>query len=210
MKRTIKDPNVRRNEILKAARKMFIERTYEKATMNELIRRLNIAKGTLYHYFSSKDELLEAVVEKLVDEDLAEKSELLAKPQNRDINALEKLKLLISSNSISNENEELLHSLHSPANVKMHARQLGRHLTKLAPLYAEVFEEGNRQGLFSVEHALETAELLLAGIQYLTDTGFYLWDSEQLQRRAGAFPALIEKQLGTPKGAFSFMNEGGA
>ena len=77
MKRTIKKPDERRKEIIQAARELFQAKEYEKTTMKEIMVKLNIAKGTIYHYFSSKEELLEAVVEDLVDEELKRKKKLM-------------------------------------------------------------------------------------------------------------------------------------
>ena len=41
--------------------------------MQELMKKLNIAKGTIYHYFSSKESLLESVVEDIIDKALQKK-----------------------------------------------------------------------------------------------------------------------------------------
>ena len=62
MTRTVKKPEERRADIVKAARYLFQTKEYSKTTMNDVIERLGIAKGTIYHYFSSKESLLEAVV----------------------------------------------------------------------------------------------------------------------------------------------------
>jgi AcrR family transcriptional regulator len=53
----------RRNAILQAAAGLFQEMGYERASMNELTKRLGGSKATLYGYFSSKEELFAAVVE---------------------------------------------------------------------------------------------------------------------------------------------------
>ena len=74
MTRIVKKPDERRKEIIQAARELFQEKTYEKMTMQELMKKLNIAKGTIYHYFSSKEDLLESVVEDLIRKSLNEKS----------------------------------------------------------------------------------------------------------------------------------------
>ena len=70
MTRIVKKAGERRKEIIRAARKLFRTKEYDKTTMQELMDKLNIAKGTIYHYFSSKEELLDAVVEELVNEEL--------------------------------------------------------------------------------------------------------------------------------------------
>lgn len=207
MARTVKRPDVRREEIVKTARTLFQTRAYENTTMQDLMDALNIAKGTIYHYFASKEELLEAVVDDLIDEELGKKEAFMSSDDVRQLDALHKLRLLITSDRMAEEHDQILEALHQSSNPKMHVWQLGRYLTKLAPIYAEVVEEGCKQGIFTTAHPLECAEFLLAGIQFLTDVGIYPWNEEQLTRRMAAFPALIEAQLRAPEGSFNFLVE---
>lgn len=207
MTRIVKKASERRREIIQAARKLFQTKEYDKTTMQKLMDELNIAKGTIYHYFSSKEELLEAVVEGLVDEELRKKEELMKSSRCRNLNALQKIRILVTTDTMAEENEQILDKLHHPGNTIMHARQLGRYLIKLAPIYAAVIEEGRDQGIFKTDHPLECAEFMLAGIQFLTDVGFYPWSKAQLARRMEAFPSLVEAQLNAPKGSFSFLAE---
>ena len=96
MARIVKNPDDRRLEIIRAARELFQAKEYSKTTMQDIMVKLNIAKGTIYHYFSSKEELLEAVVEDLVDQELKRKEELLNSERVINLTALEKLKVIIS------------------------------------------------------------------------------------------------------------------
>lgn len=207
MKRIVKKPDVRRKEIIDAATELFRTQRYDNTSMQALVTKLKIAKGTLYHYFSSKEELLEAVVEELIEQDLARKQALVETKEFLGLDPLAKFKALVSSGAIADGNEEILAGLHHPGNTVMHTRQLGRYLSILAPLYAKYIEEGVEQGVFKTAHPLECAEFMLAGVQFLTDQGFYPWTEEQLLRRVKAFPSLIETQLGAPQGSFSFIAE---
>ena len=205
MTRIVKKPDERRKEIIQAARVLFQEKNYDKMTMQELMEKLNIAKGTIYHYFSSKEDLLESVVEDLMDKELKRKKKLLKSSRCKNLNALEKFKMLVTSDRMSEENDQILENLHHPGNTLMHTRLLGLYILKLAPIFAVVIEEGCDQGVFKTEHPRECAEFLFSGFQFLTDLGFYPWSPTQLARRIKAFPSLIETQLGAPKGSFSFL-----
>lgn len=207
MPRIVKNPDERREEIVKTARELFLTNDYDKTTMKDLMDRLNIAKGTIYHYFASKKEILEAVVEDIVDEELRKKETLLNSPEVKNLNALEKLKVLIIEDEIADENEKILDTLHSNENLEMHARQLGRYIVKLAPLWADIFKQGTKEGIFNVKNPLECAEFILSGFQFITDIGFYSWTEKQLARRTAAMPGLIEAVLGAPEGSFGFLNE---
>jgi AcrR family transcriptional regulator len=202
MPRTVKDPEVRRQEIIAAARQLFQAKTYQNTSMNDVMEQLGIAKGTIYHYFKSKEELLEAVVENIVAEDLPAKQRVALETPG---SALDKLRALILAGNMADENEVILEHLHDPANVGMHARLLSEAFSQQAPLYADLIRQGCEEGVFQTEYPLECAEFILAAVQFLTDVGIYPWSAEDLQRRMMAFPALIEAQLKAPPGSFAFL-----
>ena len=79
MVRIVKKADERRREIIQAARELFQSKDYESTTMQAIMEELNIAKGTIYHYFASRENLLEAVVEDVIDEQLKRKKNDLQK-----------------------------------------------------------------------------------------------------------------------------------
>ncbi len=202
MIRTVKKPEQRRQEIIFAAKALFQEKQYEKTTMQDLIDHLGIAKGTIYHYFKSKEELLVAVIEHTVDEYVAGMQQILDESQG---SGLDRMRILIISGNVEADQGEIMEHLHSPGNIGMHTRQLAYMISRLAPLYEHVIRQGCEEGIFKTEHPQASAEFLLAGIQFLTDVGVYPWSQDDLVRRAVAFPALIEAQLQAPKGSFNFL-----
>jgi AcrR family transcriptional regulator len=204
MTRIVKKPEERRQEIISAARELFQEQQYEKTTMKDVMDKLGIAKGTIYHYFISKEELLEAVVEQTGDEYVAAMQTLLDGTEG---NALERFQILIAAGNIAEDEEHLLDQLHRPGNVGMHTRQLAITISKLAPLYASVIQQGCEEGIFQTEYPLECAEFLLSGVQFLTDIGMHPWSEADLIRRVIAFPTIVETQLQAPRGSFSFLAE---
>ncbi len=54
----------RRMEIIEAARTCFLRSGFHQTTTDEICHEASITAGGLYHYFSSKDELIAAVVER--------------------------------------------------------------------------------------------------------------------------------------------------
>ena len=202
MVRIVKKAAERRSEIVKTARHLFQTKEYDKTTMQDVMDQLGIAKGTIYHYFKSKEELLEAVIVDIVDENI-EQMQLAKMEMNG--NALEKIRILIGLGSVAANNSEVLNHLHQPGNTGMHARLLAVALIKQAPLYSELIRQGCEEGVFQTDFPLECAEFILSAIQFLTDPGIYPWTQEDLIRRARAFPGLIEAQLKAAPGSFQFM-----
>lgn len=202
MVRVVKKPEERRREIVSASRDLFLKQDYENTTMQDVMMKLKIAKGTAYHYFKSKEELLEAVVEDMVAEYMAVVEKALNECQG---NALDKMQVLIAAGRVAPLQEETIDNLHRPGNMGMHVRLLAVTLSRLAPLYARVLSQGCEEGLFRTDHPLECAEILLAGIQFVTDVGCYPWSQQDLERRARAIPAMIEALLKAPQGSFNFV-----
>jgi AcrR family transcriptional regulator len=52
----------RRAEILRAAFEAFAERGYDKTSMDDIVRRCGLSKGTLYWHFKNKHDLLIATI----------------------------------------------------------------------------------------------------------------------------------------------------
>ncbi len=206
--RTVKKPEVRRREIVVTATELFLAREYEKTTMNDVMKALDIAKGTIYHYFPSKEKLLEAVVDYLAEGYVERRKSELESTKG---DALVKIRTLFSPErkpepQQAEPQQEVTAQLHKEGNAKLHTRLLAVLVTKLAPVLGSLIEQGCEEGLFETAHPQEVAELLLAGIQFLTDDGVFPWEQEAIQRRMRAFPSIIETLLKAEAGSFSFLS----
>ena len=56
------DGSAKRRQIVEGARQVFLSAGFDGASMNDIARTAGVSKGTLYAYFSSKDELFEAII----------------------------------------------------------------------------------------------------------------------------------------------------
>jgi AcrR family transcriptional regulator len=67
-RRVVKDPDVRRQELMDAALRVFHDKGLAKATISDVTDEAGVAKGTFYLYFDSKEHLLGALKDRFVDE----------------------------------------------------------------------------------------------------------------------------------------------
>jgi AcrR family transcriptional regulator len=202
MVRTVKNPDVRKTEIIEAARRLFQTRDYDKTTMQDVMDELGIAKGTIYYYFKSKEDLLDAVIDQMANEAVERMQHVVDHASG---NALDRIQLLMAAGNIADENTEIMEQLHNPRNAGMHASMMAVSVKKTAPLYAQVIREGCEKGLFQVKNPLEAAEIILTSFQFLMDTGIYQWTDEDLMRRKLALPSVIESILKAKPGTFQFL-----
>ncbi len=161
--RTVKDYHVRKNEILDAAKEMFFTTGYEKVSIQQIIDKVQIAKGTLYYYFKSKIDLLDDLVKRELAPLLAIINEV--KDENS-ISATEKLNKIfsqVSSWKIENINlyQIVFKLMYSDANLKIRQKFLNTQFDLFAPIYAEIIEEGINDGVYECDDPLEIANLLL-------------------------------------------------
>ncbi len=72
----------RRNDILAAARKIFAAKGYDRATLDEIAREAEFAKGTLYGYFDNKLDLFISLIKEEFDEATGRLMEVIAASSN--------------------------------------------------------------------------------------------------------------------------------
>jgi AcrR family transcriptional regulator len=68
----------RHDEFVRQAAREFARRGYDQTTMQELAASMGLATGALYHYFASKEDLLRAVCDQLMEPLLVAANELTA------------------------------------------------------------------------------------------------------------------------------------
>lgn len=65
--RIVKDPEVRKKEILRGALKVFSKKGYDKTTITDISKELGISQGLCYRYYASKEEIYDAALEEYSD-----------------------------------------------------------------------------------------------------------------------------------------------
>ena len=192
--RIVKAPDVRRAEILQAAKRLFHARGYAVTSVDEIVREAQMAKGTFYYYFKSKAEILEALAQQMVT-DLAEQAQVIA--DDASLPAIEKLCRIISQqNQIKDNDGDVVQGIHEPSNRELHDRINVETVLTLGPVFAQVVEQGNREGVFQVDDPLSTIQFILAGADFLMGENVFNWTPDEQIARLRAMLILIERALG--------------
>jgi len=201
--RTIKDPAERKTEILDCAENLFTTKGYMQTTINDVLNELSIAKGTFYHYFKSKEQLMEAVVMRFVAQGAASAKAVADDPK---LTAVEKMRKIIVGTAPDNKHKDLaIEQMHQAGSAEMHQKSLVETVRQCSPILAEIVQQGIKEGSFTTEHPYETVEFLLAGSEFWLDEGIFHWSEKELMIRAKVFSKILETLLQAQPGTFDFI-----
>lgn len=192
----------KRERILDAMRELFKEGKAGTASVSDIAKKAGIAKGGLYYYFRSKEEVLDALLEQEYADIIASCKAVV---EQSDGSAISKLALLLKSYRSSYVDASLDEYLHMPKNAALHQKSLAQILSAMSQIIARIIEQGVADGDFDCEYPLEYSEIMMSVFTFLLDPGIFPWTGEELIAKMKALADLLEKGLGTEQGSFSFL-----
>lgn len=145
-------------KILDASLKLFLEKGYEETTVLDIISEMGgLTRGAFYHHFKSKEEVFDALCEKL----FYESNPFEKAKSHKELNGLEKLKCILRTSFDETEYHQLsmasMQLMGSPAFLK----KLIESNQELAPMYQELIEEGIQDGSIQSEQPKLLADLFV-------------------------------------------------
>ena len=185
----------RKQELLNIAYQMFVQKGYEETSIDEIIAQANIAKGTYYYYFPSKEATLEAVIDMMINDEVRRAQEILSAP----IPVPQKLIGVISSLRPEQNENNIADTLNKKENIIMHEKVSRRIIDEAVPLLAQVVSEGIAQGIFACDHIEERVRMILIISSHLFDTGNFTSDDIKV------FIDIAEKALGARPGTLGYI-----
>ena len=157
--RIVKEAAERRNEILDVAERLFCTKGYDNTSTNDILAEIGIARGTLYYHFKSKEDILDAMIARLLDETIR-KAEKIALDESMPV--LERLtKTVLASNVDTKTGDMILEQVHKPQNALMHDKMQEILISRLVPLFVKIVEDGMAQDLMYTEYPRDTMQMLL-------------------------------------------------
>lgn len=191
-----KEYNERRNEILDEAGRLFSTEGYDKCTVKDILDAVGIAKGTFYYYFKSKEEVLDAIIDRVTEIVAARAEEVASNPELSPVMKL--LNIILSMRVEGKADNDLMEELHKPDNALMHQKSLSSMVIRVAPILAKVVEEGISQGIFKSDFPAQYMQIFLTSSITLLDGGIFQVKQSEQQIILRALVALLEKMLGVP------------
>ena len=192
-----KEAEARRNEILDVAAELFTLKGYDSTSTNDILDRVGIARGTLYYHFKSKEEILDALIDRILQGVVQNVRAALSVMET----APQKLVAFVASLKVDSPvGDEIVDHAHKPQNALMHQKILGAMLSTLTPIAAEVINEGIVEGSFATDCPEEAAEMLMV-YSSVVFVGMYEMSHEETAKKAAAFVYNMERLLGMKQGS---------
>ncbi|GCE28428.1 TetR family transcriptional regulator [Dictyobacter alpinus] len=199
----------KKREILAVAEKLFLAKGYEQTSIDDVLKECGISKGGFYHYFKSKDEMLSESIKNIIDDALAYLQPLV---DDEKTGALEKFKLFMTKKaefqSSRIEYATLLGTL-IQSDVMQYKYYVLMAQKMVAP-FAQIIEQGVREGVFDVDFPQETAEILIRAVVSVVQSASYdqyLHEETQRYRYLLSLRTVIARTLGISPKEFSIYDE---
>lgn len=198
--RIVKEHDERKNEIIDTAAALFLDKGYDQCSINDILNSIGIAKGTFYHYFKSKEDVLDAAVNKMSEQILIQVQEIAAQ---REIPLSDRIIQILLAIRVTDHTEKaLIQEMHKTQNALLHQKTLVSIITTLTPVFTEIVKEGNASGIFQCRYPEESIQILLSATLTLLDDGIFQLDKAQTEKAFEAIIYAMEKMFGVKDGAF--------
>lgn len=215
--RILKEYDERKTELLNTAEALFYEAGYEQTSVNAIIEKVGVSKGTFYYYFKSKEDLVDCLAERAAHESM-EQIQLAVDEEGLD--ALGKLnKVYEASRRWQASKVELvmtiLKVMYQDENLLLRHRIQQRSLELSVPVFSQIIAQGIREGVFDAEDPMEIGEMILRIGNNLGDSTTVLFlqsegnpeNLEIIERKIILYERAVERILGAPKGSIRVLDQ---
>ena len=203
-------------KILETAHLFFSEKGYDKTSVNDIIKKLGISKGAFYHYYKSKDEVLDDIIMDYTTEVVEMLYEIA---YDSSLNGLEKYKKMFTETESRRKKNAIRFSFLTrfflnEENLLFRHRYTEKILELTKPPFIHILQQGVKEGLFIINDPEETAELIMRlGNMYRTKIAILnlsLKDHPnnllKIQNIIEFSQDTVEKLLGLDSGVLNFIS----
>ena len=207
----------KRNAILDVAQRLIYTKGYEQMTIQDILDDLQISKGAFYHYFDSKQALLEAMIERMGEE---MEQLLLLIVHDPMLSALDKFQRFLATANRWKVGQKafflaLLRVWFTDDNAIVRQKLRAIAIRKIAPLFAEIIHQGIQEGVMTATYPDQVGEVIAFLAQDAGEaTGVLLLsfdpereDMQRVERTVAVYTDAFERVLGVPAGSLTLVDD---
>lgn len=198
--RTIKEPEIRKNEILDVVKELFETKGYDGTSTNDILEKAGIARGTLYYHFKSKEDIMDALIERIKTRIVSAAKEVAS---DKDMPVFERLLRTVLALNVSGQSNMVIEHIHKPQNALMHQKIQKFILKEIPPILTDIINDGIEQGLLITPYPYESVEMVVCYINDIIDGDLVELSEEERNARITAFAFNVERLFGMEQGSFA-------
>ena len=211
-----KEYTVRRNAILDVAQRLIYTKNYEQMSLQDIAVELQISKGALFHYFPSKAALLEALIDRMLEEGMQQIAPIA---HDSKLPALEKLQHLFVMLVRWKTDQKsfflaMLRAWYDDGNAIVRQKVRTKRLRQMSLILTDIIQQGIEQGDFLIPYSDQVGEVALCLVEGLVDSVSMLLltlepNRDCLQRMESAvstYTAALERTLGIAAGSIEIIS----
>jgi AcrR family transcriptional regulator len=207
---------VRRDAFVDVAQRLIQSNGYESFSVQDVIEEVGASKGAFYHYFGSKADLLEAIVERMADAVQGTWDDVMARPG---LDAVERFEgILATTAQYKSARRELslalLEAWLSDRNTVLRERFRAMVARRLTPVLERIVRQGVAEGEFTASDPEGTARVIVGLVQASQEQATQLFvarqageiEFEEVVRVYAAFSEALDRILGLRPGRLSLTD----
>ncbi len=184
-----------RIDLIDSAAELFQQKGFEETSIDDICEKVGVSHGLFYYYFDSKEEVIEAITENMVDEIEGKLKEIV---EDEDLKADEKFLEFMKISFQKKKGKPYIYSFFSEEkNLKIYQHLYAESVEMMTPYLTNIVQQGIEEGIFDTEHPEETVRFWLHGLKFSRGKDGFFRDDPWKDFKA--LSSITERLLGTER-----------
>lgn len=199
------------DQIIDAFQKLLENKDIQHISVNQIAEKAGIGKGSIYYYFSSKDDILDALIQRVYADTVSLAKQL---ETQTDLSASRRIARIFNSSrqasqeflrksEISKNHQNTSGRIYDSAYI--HQQFMSHVIRELKPSFSEIISQGIQNGEVKFDYPEELADIIQIVLTVKIDNTLSPSSEEEITRSLQALISLLEKGTENPLGAFNLQ-----
>ena len=197
--------NKKSDLILDSMQRLMQKKDTRSISVSEIAKEAGIGKGSIYYYFKSKEEIVDAVIERSYSDAIQKAKELVQDPA---LDAQTKMEIIFQTcrdSSVELSRQEAGSYMERQQSALLHQQYIYIMIRNLRPILADIIRQGNQEGTITCSSPDEVAEIVLIILTIKFDTYLSNADAAQIQSTLDVFTYMLETSFHIEKGRLDYI-----
>lgn len=196
----------KRERIMNAMQELLTNDSSQNISVNDIAKKAGIGKGSIYYYFASKNDILDAIIERAYSRVLDEGQRLA---QTSQINAIQKMEIIhraCMDSTIELHKQEAYCSLREQQEDALIHQKFARVIiSRLKPILTDIIRQGIAEGSMHCDYPEETAQIILTELTIILGNNLLPVSRNEIVDLLKAFSTMQEASMGITPGSLHFL-----